>query len=83
MPFPAARSVAARSAADTVSLPTCRPIGPRRERPDTMPPRISTSVGAVVSDGDLGPVELIRRADQAMYAAKQRLSAPPREPSRT
>jgi diguanylate cyclase (GGDEF)-like protein len=34
--------------------------------------RISTSVGAVLSDGDLRADELIRRADQAMYAAKQR-----------
>jgi diguanylate cyclase (GGDEF)-like protein len=34
--------------------------------------RVSASVGAVLSDGDLGPHELIRRADQAMYVAKQR-----------
>jgi diguanylate cyclase len=31
---------------------------------------ISTSIGAVRSDGDLRADELIRRADQAMYAAK-------------
>ena len=35
--------------------------------------RIGASVGAVLSDGDLGADELIRRADQAMYAAKPRL----------
>jgi diguanylate cyclase (GGDEF)-like protein len=45
--------------------------------------RITTSVGAVISGGDLGPDELIRRADQAMYAAKQQLSPSSPEPSRT
>jgi diguanylate cyclase (GGDEF)-like protein len=35
--------------------------------------RIGISIGAVVSDGDLGADELIRRADQAMYAVKQRV----------
>jgi diguanylate cyclase (GGDEF)-like protein len=33
---------------------------------------VGTSIGAAVSDGTLGPDELISRADQAMYAAKQR-----------
>ncbi|MEV6843135.1 diguanylate cyclase [Actinoplanes sp. NPDC051411] len=33
---------------------------------------VGASIGAVVSDGTLGPDELISRADQAMYAAKQR-----------
>ena len=36
------------------------------------PVRIGASVGAVVSDGTLGADELIGRADQAMYEAKQR-----------
>jgi diguanylate cyclase (GGDEF)-like protein len=45
--------------------------------------RISTSVGAVISGGDLGPDELIRRADQAMYAAKQQISPSSPVPSRT
>jgi diguanylate cyclase (GGDEF)-like protein len=34
--------------------------------------RVGASVGAVASDGTLGPDELISRADQAMYVAKQR-----------
>jgi diguanylate cyclase (GGDEF)-like protein len=33
---------------------------------------VGASIGAVVSDGGLGPDELISRADQAMYRAKQR-----------
>ena len=36
------------------------------------PARISASVGAVRSTGALGAEELIRRADERMYAAKQR-----------
>ncbi|HEY0002788.1 MAG TPA: GGDEF domain-containing protein [Actinoplanes sp.] len=36
---------------------------------------ISSSVGAVLSDGKLGADELISRADQEMYAAKQRQRA--------
>ena len=36
-----------------------------------MPLEISVSVGvATYSGGDLSPAELMRRADQAMYAAK-------------
>jgi diguanylate cyclase (GGDEF)-like protein len=33
---------------------------------------VGASIGAAVSDGTLGPDELISRADQAMYGAKQR-----------
>jgi diguanylate cyclase len=36
------------------------------------PVTIGSSIGAAVSDGTLGPDELISRADQAMYRAKQR-----------
>jgi diguanylate cyclase len=36
------------------------------------PVTIGSSIGAVTSDGHLGPDELISRADQAMYRAKQR-----------
>jgi GGDEF domain-containing protein len=32
---------------------------------------VGASVGAVLSDRDLGAHDLIRRADQAMYTAKQ------------
>ncbi|MDP9817685.1 GGDEF domain-containing protein [Spirilliplanes yamanashiensis] len=39
------------------------------------PVRISASVGAMVSSGDADPDELITRADQAMYRAKQRRKA--------
>jgi GGDEF domain-containing protein len=37
--------------------------------------RIGASVGAVISDGSLDADELIRRADQAMYAAKTSTAA--------
>jgi diguanylate cyclase (GGDEF)-like protein len=37
--------------------------------------RASVSVGAVLSDGRTGADELITRADQAMYRAKQQLHA--------
>jgi diguanylate cyclase (GGDEF)-like protein len=33
---------------------------------------VGSSIGAAISDGTLGPDELISRADQAMYGAKQR-----------
>lgn len=36
------------------------------------PVTVGTSIGAVISDGTLGADELISRADQAMYGAKQR-----------
>ncbi|HET9518736.1 MAG TPA: GGDEF domain-containing protein [Actinoplanes sp.] len=39
------------------------------------PLRISSSIGAVVSDGDCHADDLITRADQAMYRAKQRRRA--------
>ncbi|MGX6605309.1 diguanylate cyclase domain-containing protein [Micromonosporaceae bacterium Da 78-11] len=39
------------------------------------PVSIGSSVGAMISDGDLGADELISRADQAMYRAKQRYRA--------
>ena len=37
---------------------------------------IGASVGVVMADGTADPTELIHRADEAMYAAKQRRSGP-------